>query len=619
MYVWWNDNDTDQWTVCNPSGSVNTQYSANVFPDGPVGPVDPSPTPLGQVGELPEQVRLFFDTLEDFIEGDKVLFRFGNAGVDEVEEDARLKLIGPNVESVGRFERGFEDEALLLPNGTTLINKERAIYTITTETPHYLITGDKVIISGSDFAEVNGEHTVIKAGNVTPAVVIPVVDNGKIKRVDVREPGAGYQADFVISFFGGNGQGAFYRGIVAPANEGGGLLSTEQISQGFGYTDLSTLTPILGNQSSDREFSIYTKNVYGTETGDVSYITSSSIVESTAARVKVESAGSQYTEIPPALGLYKRQDDRAEFIINPTESQVDDFIANDSEWSDAENIFPNGTSITRIDVVQGGSRYSAPRVIILDRQKAGYGATATASVEDGVITGINIVTAGADYREPYLVLVEEEGKYISVSNDIGVIRSIDILDAGKSNSIDTSLAPKIDITTNCILSNIIDLSGLPTDEFIIGSEAYQGSQDNKLVTATIAAYKHNIQQLTLNNVNGKILNGFRIYDAFGNSGIVKSEGDADCRAIFDGTAAPEGKFINEESMLSREYAVIQDSFKYQYFSYNIQSPLQRVQYDTFINKMVHPAGFIMFSELDVNLEVTSPSEAQEVVLLPSVS
>ena len=76
-------------------------------------------------------------------------------------------------------------------------------------------------------------------------------------------------------------------------------------------------------------------------------------------------------------------------------------------------------------------------------------------------------------------------------------------------------------------------------------------------------------------------------------------------------------FINDESMLGTKYAVIQDSFKYQWFSYNIQSPLQKVQYETFVKEMTHPAGFIMFSELDVNLEVSSPVEAAEVVLLPA--
>ena len=34
-----------------------------------------------------------------------------------------------------------------------------------------------------------------------------------------------------------------------------------------------------------------------------------------------------------------------------------------------------------------------------------------------------------------------------------------------------------------------------------------------------------------------------------------------CRALVSGTSEPQGKFINDTSMLSREFAVIQDSEK----------------------------------------------------------
>ena len=193
-----------------------------------------------------------------------------------------------------------------------------------------------------------------------------------------------------------------------------------------------------------------------------------------------------------------------------------------------------------------------------------------------------------------------------------------MIDPGKDIAIDSTIVPELLITTRCIVSDLKDDNGNPTDTFVPGSNAYQGTITNKLVSAVIEDYDIRIQQLTLNNVNGELKEDERIYDTFGNSGIVKLEGEADCRIILGGTAEPVGTFINNQSMLSESYAVIQDSYYYQWFSYNIQSPLQRVQYETFVNDIVHPAGFIMFSELDIKSEVDSPVEAEEVTFLPSI-
>ena len=67
-----------------------------------------------------------------------------------------------------------------------------------------------------------------------------------------------------------------------------------------------------------------------------------------------------------------------------------------------------------------------------------------------------------------------------------------------------------------------------------------------------------------------------------------------------GTSEPEGTFITDKSQVSEKFAVIQDSLKYQWFSYEIESAIQRVDYENFINDIIHPAGFVMFSALGIN-------------------
>jgi len=298
------------------------------------------------------------------------------------------------------------------------------------------------------------------------------------------------------------------------------------LSQGFGYDPDQPPIPILGRQFSNKQFQIYVSSVYGRDFGNVSYITTSLAPESTAARVRVESTGRSYTNMPPALGLYKKEDDRAQFIINPTESQIDDFNRN-GNWSDAENIFPDGTSISNIQVQNGGSRYTNPTVIIKDRQGSGYGARAAATIEDGVVTAMTVIDGGTQYREPYIVLVEESGKYISLTNDIGVIRSIDVIDPGKDSQPSTAILPGVNITTRLIVTDVKDINGNPTDEFIPGSNVYQGTSTRKLVVAKVDSYQNNIQQITVSDVEGDFKNNERIYDSYGNNGIVQLEGEAE--------------------------------------------------------------------------------------------
>ena len=75
--------------------------------------------------------------------------------------------------------------------------------------------------------------------------------------------------------------------------------------------------------------------------------------------------------------------------------------------------------------------------------------------------------------------------------------------------------------------------------------------------------------------------------------------------VVSGTSEPEGKF-NDTSMLSSDYSVIQDS-KSISGSYEIASPIHRDEYQNFVNNIIHPTGFVMFSTVEMNNSVQSPT------------
>ena len=90
----------------------------------------------------------------------------------------------------------------------------------------------------------------------------------------------------------------------------------------------------------------------------------------------------------------------------------------------------------------------------------------------------------------------------------------------------------------------------------------------------------------------------------GATGMVALEGQADARIVVDGISSPRGEFLDYTSKISESYPVIQDSYRYQWFSYVIGSPIEKQIYDSTINQVIHPSWFIMFSDLRVN-DITS--------------
>ena len=193
--------------------------------------------------------------------------------------------------------------------------------------------------------------------------------------------------------------------------------------------------------------------------------------------MKLTSAGYQYKKMPNVVGLYKKYIDRAE-----TEIQT------------------NGTSIESVDILYGGARYTNPSAVFIDRTNNGSGAEAKVIVVDGSITEINVTKPGTGYVEPVLILVETDGKYISLTNEIGKLNSVEVVKPGRAISADRSLKPELLITTRVILRN-------PTGSWVYGSEVYQGLEDYKLVTAKVFGYDEKTQILTLIDVDGRVKDG----------------------------------------------------------------------------------------------------------------
>ena len=594
MYIYWSDGDSVQWTQTTPVGNVSTPYGSTDEPLNPTPGPGPGPGPfppdpgggddIGVIDETAEQRLLWFRSMKNFLPGDIVNFQKGAPGASELTEVAKIESVGTPDNANGIFWRGYGDTALTLPNNTLMVNDSRALYVVNTDTPTKLNVGDIVFFENSSFDEINGTHVVQQAGHVIPGEIGVTIQDGAVQSLSIINPGAYYSEGFYIGFTGGGGQGALGYAEVAPLVLGGGITSVAVIEGGIKYDTVPT--PILGDELTNTQFQIYVDNLYPDDNPNVKYSAFGEAVENTAAYVEVNSGGIGYSRIPPALGLYKNEADRADLRINEGTVDID------------------GSSIERVDVVRGGARYVSPTAIFGDRLNAGSGAAAEVTVENGVVTAVTVTDGGSGYIEPYITLVEESGKFISMTNDIGKITAGSVINPGRDISVDRSLKPELQITTRCIIRYVNQIRG----PFVAGTTVYQGTADRKMVTAIVVDYDDKIQQLTLEKVNGVLKVDELIQDDFGTTATVLLEGEADCRALVGGTSEPEGTFINNTSMVSEKYAVIQDSKKYQWFSYEIESSIPKKDYENFVNDIIHPTGFIMFASLDINDSVTTTLE-----------
>jgi len=594
MYIRYRSRGQSQWIITNPIGIMPNEYATDVSvidPDdnGPKPPLRPGP--IFPPGDLDDDLLLkylginymWFEHLKHFYPDDKIRFIAGAPGTSSVEDAYIVSIAEGGTPAAAVVRRGDPYIKELL-DGTPTFNKTRSLYTIRTMSPHLQRVGDTVIIDKTVHDELRGgAYKVVESGFVEPAEGYGIVEDGKVIDVELTFRGKYYTDNFYIWFYGNGGVGGYAYCIVAPLSEGGYIKQVNVEYGGIHYRQ-DTAKIIWPKVLDKNQFSIYTETTLG-EDDSLTYFTNSKYPQNEAALMRVSSPGYQYEKLPKIEGLYKKFVDRAE-----------------------TRLVMNGTEIEDVEIIYGGHRYSNPKAIFVDLTNNGYGAEADVKVVDGSIVDIIITNPGTEYVEPELHLVETKGKYLPLTEDIGRLKSFEVVDPGRKISPDRSLKPELMIHTRVVM---FDVDG----DFKTGDTAYQGMDEYRLVTAKVVDYEPHNQILTLSDVSGKLRDGETLYTDHGGSGTVILEGQSDARIVVDGVSSPRGDFLDDTSKVSESYAVIQDSYYYQWFSYVISSPLEKTIYDSTVKKVIHPSGFIMFADLRVNDMRTQSFRVDEVQFL----
>ena len=592
MYIRYRSRSKSQWIITNPIGMMPNQYASDTsapnLDDGDGWKPPLRPGPIFPPGDLDDDLLLkylglnymWFEHLKHFHPQDKIRFYGGAPGTGNIEDAKIVSIAEYGTPAAAVVKRGDPYIKELL-DGTPTFNKTKSLFTITTNVPHMQRVGDEVIIEDSIHEDLNGKHEIIESGFVIPAEGYGVVKDGKVVDVVLTNRGQYYTDNFYIWFYGNGGVGGYAYCIVDSLQNGGGIRQIKVEYGGIHYKE--DTAKIIWPRVLDRhQFSIYTPTTLSADNG-LKYSTNSKYPQNEATYMEVVGSGYQYDKMPSIVGIYKQSIDRADTIIEM-----------------------EGQTIKSVEVEYGGVRYDSPKAVFIDRTGNGYGAEADVTVVNGSVTKVEVTNGGTLYVEPELVLVETKGKYISLTTDIGKLKAFEIIDPGRAISPDRSLKPELMINTRVILRS-------PTGEWKNDDVVYQGLDDYRLVVGKIFDYDDATQILTLYDVDGNLKDGEMIYAETGASGMVVLEGQSDARIVVDGVSSPKGDFLDDTSKVSEWYPVIQDSYYYQWFSYVIGSPIEKQIYDSTVKRVIHPSGFIMFSDLRVNDMKTQTFRVDDVV------
>ncbi len=629
MYIYYTDADGDsQWTVTNPIGSVSTEFGEESIVDGSIDIggnrfLRTLPIP-------PEARRIWTESLRGFKVGDTVKFECTAPGLSGSSDTAVIDQI---IDETGMVVTR-DPNPVPIPDGSPVFVISRFDFNVTCAGPTNLQEGDLIkfipydLIPNLDTSDLRRFHRITAVGTGQEPIGTAVIgtdasvpsEYGEVLGIKFTSLGSGYSKGFYIYFYGGGGMDGLGYAEVDPVTGAIALTPSNDarfpdgnitmINPGRGYTTPPRI--VYGTELKQNSFRVQTTQNIPLLSG-FGYSTSKEGIQGKVAEVEMISKGIGYTDMPVALGTYKKPIDQAKvdiFMDGTTIEKVELL-----ERPQGPGLGPaadlSETSIRK--VYYGGARYVAPTAVFYDLTGKGSGASATVTVVDGQITAVTMVDGGTGYVQPRVIFVEEQGKYLGLTEDIGKIKSMKVVNPGRNISPDRTVKPELLIDTKVIVSYQINSAGA----FTVGENVYQGIMTDKLFTARVKAYDsvRQIVTLTFQPVAGTTTtyggvikpNENLIGESSGAIANVLREGQADTPCIVDGISSPMGFFVDDESMLSRDYARIQDSYYYQYFSYVISSPIQKKDYETIVRDTTHPVGFALFSSVIINSNQRSGS------------
>ena len=214
---------------------------------------------------------------------------------------------------------------------------------------------------------------------------------GTVSKITIRNGGSGYTSTPTVSFTGGGGASA-----AGTANIIRTINTVTVTNGGTGYINAPRVDITGTGYASDAYITANTTNIVGD--------------------ILVLAVGSNFTSVPTVV------------------------IA-DGGGNGASAVAELSAVVTGYNVLDGGQNYvSGTTTVTISRaagDTTGAGATATAVISGGVITGLTLTNAGTNYSKPPIVTITSSGVgtgAVITTNIVGYLSSINVLNGGTGYS-----------------------------------------------------------------------------------------------------------------------------------------------------------------------------------------
>ena len=284
--------------------------------------------------------------------------------------------------------------------------------------------------------------------------------------------------------------------------------------------------------------------------------------------IKVANLGSGYKRVPIVKGCE----------LHPAYSSTVT-----AQWDSVNN------NIVGVTVDTPGSNYSKPRVVVSD----GNGTEAEFEVlktADNKVARVTVINKGKNYTyKPSLKVIEGDLRAYALGDSIGITKNVEMEFNGAGIWNDTSTIRR----HSCSDVLIVDT----TDNFLNGEQVKQGNSIGHVVPD---GWRPGSNILKISVKSGEFVSGTPVLGTASKASgnvlkVLKTEFNVDLRSYYDNL----GTFTSDKGKVGVRTHKIADNNFYQDYSYVVESKTVIDDWRDLIKESVHPAGFKLFGELNV--------------------
>ena len=263
--------------------------------------------------------------------------------------------------------------------------------------------------------------------------------------------------------------------------------------------------------------------------------------------------------------------------------------------------FSSGNASAKVSVVDGGvtleSGTGTGQLILEDETMVAdtyFGNKVVQESGSGDITDVRMIDNGNGFTSlPTLTITSTSGngaKVLAYGSEIGRALTINVIESG--HNYQASPAPTIVLPTYILCTGVTGT--FSEGETVTGAAATSGT-----VTSTVVSFDTDTQVLKLSGANGTYGTDITITSSGGATATAKKLEQGAGTVDVSSVVTTDGAFLNEDGWVSEDTMKVQDSLKFQDYSYIIRVGRSINEWRDSYIKTLHSAGFYFQGEITI--------------------